>query len=152
MNNVSEILSNIKPANTNFIGTPFEDFYNQQTTSKGKTGEEITKALMKDKGFNVSDRLDKEHDLVADNKKVEVKTAFQKMDGKFTIYGYDPTENPHYWVFTLVSSDEINCIAMDRKAMASIYLGRTRKNAMATVTPEKLYEAGGELVGYCKVA
>ena len=110
------------------------------------------KQYLKRNGYTVSERITKEHDLIVNDKKVEVKTAFLKRhEDVFSFYGYDATEDPHYWLLQLVSPDNITIVKMDRKAMAGIHLGKTRKNTMFTVTLDDLMAAGGDLVAIVEV-
>ena len=147
MTKIDTILANIQSSNDKFMYSPFKEWNCAPATTKGKIGEEIAAELLKDKGCKVSARVNKEHDLIVDGKKVEVKTAFLKRNNDFfSFYGYDATEDPHYWVLQLVYPTEIVMVKMDRTTMAAIHLGKTRKNTMFDVTLDTLKDAGGEVI------
>ena len=147
MKTITNILNNIDSSNHKFDNSVFKTWAATPATQKGLIGEKIITELLEDKGHKVSARVSKEHDIVVDGKYVEVKTAFLKRDQDvFSFYGYDATEDPHHWMLQLVYPDMIVVMQMDRKAMASIYLGKTRKNTMFTVNYDMLKDAGGKLV------
>ena len=152
MTKINSILNSIEVTNPKFIGSKFEDWSNTPATRKGFIGEQMVQAILESHGHKVSQRITKEHDLIVNGKKVEIKTAFLKRDKDvFSFYGYDATEDPHYWLLQLVSPDNITIVKMDRKAMAGIHLGKTRKNTMFTVTLDDLIAAGGDLVAITEV-
>ena len=135
MNNVNTILNNINPCNPKFEGTKFESWSTSPATSKGRIGEEVAKAIFEENGDTVLPRSTKEHDLIINNKKVEVKTAFERKCSKdFSLYGIDATEDWHWALFQLVTPKGIYGFKVDRATLANIYLSKTRKNAMCTVT------------------
>ena len=145
---IKEILNNIDSANHKFDNSQFKEWAATPATTKGKIGEDIAAEILMDLGHVVTQRVSKEHDMVVDGKKVEVKTAFLKKDSDtFSFYGYDATEDPHYWLYQFVYPQEIVMVAMTRKDMADIYLGKTRKNQMMTVTMEQMVDAGGMVMG-----
>ena len=144
---INTILNKIDAANPKFVNTPLEQWSLTPATSKGAIGEEIAETILKDAGFTVGPRQSKEHDRIVDGKKVEIKTAFEKKDeDSFVFYGYDAATDPHYWLYQLVTPTVIYLFKMDRKQMAEIYLGNSRKNQMFTTTVDQMEEVG-ELVG-----
>lgn len=152
MNTITQLLSSINPANPKFAESAFLNWSLLPATSKGKMGEEVAKELLKENGYEVAERNSKEHDYICNGKMIELKTAFLKKDSDyFTFYGYDATEDPHFWDLQFVFPEEIFIIRMDRKAMADIYLGKTRKNTMFTITLEDALDAQGETVAYFSV-
>ena len=149
--NVKNILENVKAINHKFIGSEFLEWSLQQPTAKGVTGEKVVESLLTASGYDVKPRTDKEHDLLVDGKKVEIKTAFLKADSDlFTFYGYDPTDNPHYWLINLVYPNRICVVKMTRENFGNVRLGKSRKNIMVTTTEDTLLSAGGEVVANYK--
>lgn len=145
--NVKNILENVTSINPKFIGSEFFEWSLQQPTAKGNTGEKIVEALFTEAGSTVLPKEDDEHDRIIDGKKVEIKTAFLKTHSDlFTFYGYDPTDNPHYWLINLVYPNRICVVKMTRESFGNIKLGKSRKNIMITATEETLLAAGGEVV------
>ena len=134
-NTVKTLLTDIEPMNIKFKGTIVEQWSLLPATSKGTKGEEVAEAILTGLGRTVKNRESKEHDRIIDGKKVEIKTAFEKKcSEKFSIYGYDPVEDPHYWIYQLVSTSGIYLFSMDRQQMANVYLAKSRKNVMFTTT------------------
>ena len=77
---------------------------------------------------------------------MEIKTAFEKRDSdSFSVYGYDPVEDPHYWIYQLVSTSGIYLFSMDRQQLANVYLGKSRKNVMFTTTLEEMKRIATEV-------
>ena len=143
------ILNTIDNSHPKFEKSIFRELASASAKQKGTIGEDITKSLLSDEGFEVTDRCSKEHDCMVNGKMVEIKTAMERKDDEiFTFYGYDPTEDPHYWVFTFISPNDIYVIKMTRCNMAEIILGKTRKNIMINVTLEDMINAGGEILVY----
>ncbi len=148
MQKVRNILNKIEVTNPKFVGSQFEEWSMTPATTKGTVGEEIAQAILEENGHEVSPRVSKEHDRIVDGKKVEIKTAFIKRDSEdFSFYGYDATEDPHWWLLQLVTPENVFLVKMDRVTMATVYLGRTRKNQMFTVTMQDLMDKGGVLMG-----
>ena len=144
---VTAILESIDTTNYKFISSPFYDWAHAPATSKGKIGEDIAQSILEAYDCKVTPRTSKEHDRVVDGKKVEIKTAMLKKDSdEYSFYGYDASEDPHYWLYQFVSPESITLIKMDRNSMGNVYLGKTRKNTMFTITPEEMIQKGGEVV------
>lgn len=146
MTTIKEILNNIKDHNNLFENSEFKEWYHQAPASKGKTGEKIFESMMQQQGKKTSERTSRKHDLIVDGKKVEVKTIFKKVDGLHTLYGYDATDDAHWWAILMVEPEMVTVVKMDRNTMGNIYLSNSRKNQIANVDIDDLLMAGGEII------
>ena len=149
---VETVLSTIEAGNYKFKGSPFYEWSITAPSKKGSIGEEIAESILKGYGHDVQPRSSKEHDRIIDGKKYEIKTAFLRAkEDDFVFYGYDASEDPHFWLLQFVEPEKITLIKMDRVTMAQMYLGRTRKNQMFTTSVLETLEKGGELMGVYEV-
>ena len=149
MNKVNEIVMNIDPTNHKFDYSVLKGWAAQSASAKGKTGEKVAASILEDKGYKVTERVTKEHDLIVDTKKVEVKTAFEKRDSDyFSMYGLDTTEDWHWLLFQMVTPEKIYGFKLDRKALADIYLDKSRKNTMCNVTMKNIKESAELIYEY----
>lgn len=63
-----------------WIDTPFEGYVLMNNKHKGTYGEMLTCDLLKRMGFNVSDRLNSDHDAIINNIKTEIKFSLAGTD------------------------------------------------------------------------
>lgn len=73
----------VEPDSSQWLGSPFEWILTMPSASKGKIGELLVSGWASSRGFNVSPRTNKEHDLVINGHKVEVKLSTLWEDGIF---------------------------------------------------------------------
>lgn len=145
---IEEIILNNFGTNPKYAESPYKIWQMAPIQTKGtKIGENVAEYLLSRLGFNVGPREDSEHDRMIDGKKVEIKTAFEPIESnRFVFYGYNPVDNPHYWVFQFVKPDSITLIKMDRVSMAQMHLRDSKGAFMFDTTVEEMLEAGGRII------
>ncbi len=145
---VNKILSNITKPNYKFDNSVYREWCAAHTVTKGAVGEKIAWAALEDKGFNVSKRVAKTHDMVVNGKKTEVKTAFEQRDlNRFIVYGFDATSDASYWLVQLVRPESITAYRLDRVNWSTLQIDKSGGGGTLTVfTEEEMIASGAEVL------
>ena len=146
---ITKIIADATNKKSKYTGTSVEAWSNAHPVTSGVTiGEAVAEHIMTERGMRVEPRQSTTHDRVVNGKKTEIKTAFQAEDKEsYTFYGYDPTDDPHQWLFQFVAPDEeITLVTMDRVAMSHMYLRESKGAFMLNTTIDEMVLSGGKII------
>ena len=132
MQSVMNILNNVKSGNYKYVGTNVEEWNKAPIQTKGAIGENVAEAILVEDGNLVGPRMNSTHDRVINGQMVEIKTAFEAADSNlFAFYGYNATEDPHYWLVVLVQPDEtITLVKLTRQDAAKFRCWGSKGNTV----------------------
>ena len=114
---VGKLQKDYRDKDKKWRGSPFAWVRACASSQKGKIGEKVISAYLKDRNFNVEPSPDREADRLINGQRVEIKTSLLWIKGLYKFQQMRPTQNYDFIICLGISPFDVHCWVISKQTL-----------------------------------